>query len=165
MNENLLLAFTAVTAAAVVLQMLILAGMYGAMRKMMKRTEALQERVLPLVDKLRTLADEATPKLQSVVDNVTKSSELVLAQAGKVDEAVTEIVTKARNQVSRADALATRTMERVDSTAATVQNTVITPVRKLSGLLDGIAAGFTQFAGSRKQRQQTKTSPSEDMFI
>ena len=170
MNETtLLIAFIAVTSVAVVLQTLILAGMYLSMRKMMGRMGALQllvnDQVLPLVEKLRELVDESAPKIQAVVTNVAETSELVRSQAGKIDEAVTEIVGMARSQVGRANVLATRTLERVDLTAAVLQQTVTSPLRHLSGLLEGVLAGVGRFAGVRRERRQAKTVPNEDMFI
>jgi hypothetical protein len=170
MNETtLLIAFIAVTAVAVVLQTLILAGMFVAVLKMMERAEAVQKRVneqlLPLLEKVRGLVDENTPKIQTVITNVTETSELVKAQAVKIDGAVTEIVGLARSQAERANGLANRTMERVDHTAATVQNAVATPVRHLSGLVDGVLAGITQFIGGRRERSRTKAVPDNDIFI
>lgn len=188
MNETtLLIAFIAVTSVAVVLQTAILAGMYVSMRKMMERTESLQQRVneqvVPLVAKVRSLVDESAPKLQLVVtnlgslvdesrpklqqmvSNIAESSSLLRSQAGKIDEAVTEFVDKARGQAGRAEVLASRTMERVDSTAAAVQHSVLTPLRHLSGLAEGVMAGVSQFAGSRKERRRAKSVPSDDMFI
>jgi ABC-type transporter Mla subunit MlaD len=170
MNETtLLIAFIAVTSVAVVLQTLILAGMYLSMRKMMGRMGALQllvnDQVLPLVEKLRELVDESAPKIQAVVTNVAETSELVRSQAGKIDEAVTEIVGMARSQVGRANVLATRTLERVDLTAAVLQHSVTSPLRHLSGLLEGVLAGVGRFAGVRRERRQAKTVPNEDMFI
>lgn len=159
MNETtLLIAFIAVTAVAVVLQTLILAGMFISVRKMI-------EQLLPLLEKVRGLADESTPKIQTVITNVAETSELVKAQAVKIDGAVTEIVGLARNQAERANGLASRTMERVDHTAAAVQNAVTTPVRHLSGLAEGVLAGISQFVGWRRERPRTKAVPNDDMFI
>jgi len=177
MNDTTLLTvFIAVTAVAVVLQMLILAGMYFAMCKMMGRTEAVQQRVndqlLPLVEKVRALVDESTPKLQAVVTNVTETSSLIRSQADKIDVTITEILTVARRQAGKADVLATRTLERVDTTASVLQNAVTSPLRRLSGLVEGIAAGVSQFAGGRNEQRQgkpgaskEKAAPSDNLFI
>jgi hypothetical protein len=170
MNETtLLIAFIAVTAVAVVLQTLILAGMYFAVRKMIERTEALQvkvnEQALPLLEKVRSLVDESTPKIQTVIANVAETSDLVKSQAVKIDGAVTEFVGIARSQAERANGLANRTLERVDHTAAAVQNAVTTPVRHLSGLVEGVLAGIGQFAGVRRERHRAKAVPNDDMFI
>jgi hypothetical protein len=167
MNETLLTAFVAVTAVAVVLQMLILAGMYFAMRKMMERTEALQlkinEQALPLLEKVRGLVDESTPK--TVIANVAETSEMVRSQAGKIDGLVTEFVGFAHNQAERANGLANRTLERVDHTAAAMQSAVTTPVRHLSGLVEGLLVGIGQLVGGRQERQRAKAVPKDDMFI
>jgi hypothetical protein len=167
-ETGLLIAFVAVTSVAVVLQMLILLGMYISVRQMGKRVDALQtkvnEQVLPLVEKVRGLVDESTPKLQNVVTNLSETSDLVRAQAGKIDEAVTEIVGIARTQAGNAGLLASRTMERVDIAAEAIQHTVTSPMRKVSALLEGLAAGVGEFVGGRKVRR-AKVVPGDDMFV
>jgi hypothetical protein len=168
MNENLLIAFIAVTAAAVVLQTLILAGMYVATRKSAKSVEALtakvNDQVLPLVEKVRGIVDESAPMIQTVVANVAETSNLVRAQAGQIDEAVTEIVGIARTQAANAGVLAERTMQRVDIAAETMQHTVTTPMRQMSALMEGLAAGVGEFMGARKARR-AKAVPTDEMFI
>ena len=167
MNETLLIAFVAVTSIAVVLQTLILAGMYFSTRKMSQRDgsafHAVEEQVLPLVEKVRGIVDESSPKIQTVITNLAETSALVRTQAGQIDEAVTEIVGIARAQANRADELATRTMQRVDMTAARVQHTVNAPVRQFSALMEGVMAGVGKFVSGRKARR-SKTS-NDEMFI
>lgn len=167
MNESTLIAFVAVTSAAVVLQTLILAGMYFSTRKMSKRMEALatrvEEQALPLVEKVRALVDENAPMIRTVVTNVTETSGLVRAQAGRIDEVITEIVDKTQVQVNRADELATRTMQRVDIAAGALQSSVAKPVRHFSALMDGVMAGFNKFVASNKARN-AKSGPAEDTF-
>ena len=110
MNDTLLTTFIAVTAVAVVLQTLILAGMFVAVRQMIGRTEGVQKRVneqlLPLLEKVRGLVDENTPKIQTVMTNVAETSDLVKSQAVKIDGAVTEMVNLAHKQAERASGLA-----------------------------------------------------------
>ena len=170
MNQSTLLTvFIAVTAVAVVLQTLILAGVSIAVLKMAKRMQALQSRVndqvLPMMEKARTLVDESVPKLQTVVTNLTESSGVIRAQVEKIDGVVTQIVENVRTQASRIDVLTTRTLERVDSTAATVQHTVTSPIRRLGGVVEGVIAGIGSLAGKRKETRTGKAVPNEDMFI
>ncbi len=169
MNETTLLtAFIGVTAVAVVLQMLILAGMYFATRKTSKRIEALttrvNEQVLPLVEKVRVIVDESTPGIQTVIANLTETSTLVRKQAAQIDEAVTEIVGIARTQANNAGALAQRTLQRVERTTEAVQHSVSAPMRHLSALMEGVVAGFGELAAGRKVRRG-KVEPTDDMFI
>ena len=169
MNEqSLLIAFVAVTSVAVVLQTLILAGMFVSTRKMSQRMEALstkmEEQVLPLVEKVRVVVDESAPQIQTVISNLAQTSELVRTQAGQINEAVTEIVGIARTQAGNAGILAERTMQRVDYAAEVVQHTVTSPVRHVSALLEGVMAGLGEFVGGRKVRR-AKAVPSDEMFI
>lgn len=169
MNETtILIAFVAVTSVAVVLQTLILAGMYISIRKMSHRMEALstrmEEHVLPLVEKVRGIVDQNAPMLHTVVTNLTETSTLVRSKAGQINEAVTEIVGIARTQAAKADILATRTMQRVDMTAEALQHTVTSPMRHLSAMMEGVTAGFGQYVAGRKARR-AKAAPNNEMFI
>jgi len=169
MNETtILIAFVAVTSVAVVLQTLILAGMFFSTRKMSQRMEALSVKVendvLPLVATVRGIVDESAPKIQTVIRNVAETSDLVRAQAGHIDAAVTEIVDIARTQAGNAGVLAERTIQRVDHVAETIQHTVSSPMRHASALLEGVMAGFGEFVGGRKARR-AKAVPSDEMFI
>lgn len=166
--NTLLIAFIAVTSVAVVLQTLILAGMYVSTRKMGQRMEALstrvEDQVLPLVEKVRVMVNENAPMIQTTITNLTETSNLVRSQAGRIDEAVTEIVTIARTQAGRADLLATRTMQRVDITAEALQHTALTPLRHLSAVMSGVGAGLGELVGGRKVRR-ARTVPNDEMFI
>jgi methyl-accepting chemotaxis protein len=176
MNETtLLIAFIAVTAVAVVLQTLILAGIFVSARKAGKQVEALATRVneqvlplvlkvLPLVEKVLSRVDENAPKVQTVIANLAETSDLVRSQAGKIDEAITEIVGIARTQAGNVDVLATRTMRRADATAEAVQHVVMTPLRQVTALMEGVAAGMGNFVGGRKVRRD-KPVATDDMFI
>jgi methyl-accepting chemotaxis protein len=165
---SLLITFIAVTSIAVVLQTLILAGMYASTRKMGKRMEAMQqkvnEQVLPLVEKVRGLVDASAPKIENIVTNLSETTDLVRAQAGKIDEAVTEITEIARTQAGNAGALAARTMERVDIVAEAAQHTVTSPMRHISAMVEGVMAGFSEFVGARKVRR-ARAVPDDEMFI
>jgi len=166
MNETtILIAFVAVTSIAVVLQTLILAGMYFSTRKLSEHMQQLAAKVetdvLPLAFKLRAVVDESAPKLQSVLTDVAETSSLVRAKAG---EAVTAVLAVARTQAANAGALAERTIQRVDHAAASVQHAVSSPMRHFSALIGGIAAGAGQLVGAHKS-QRTKTVPKEETFI
>jgi len=169
MNETtLLIAFIGVTSVAVVLQTVILAGMYRTTRKVGERIDALSiqvnDHVLPLVEKVRNIVDESAPAIQTAVTNLTETSTIVREHAGKITESITEIVDMARSRAGQADVLADRTMQRVDLTAAAVQHAVLSPVRRLSALLEGVTVGVGEYVGGRKVRH-SKAAPTDEMFI
>jgi hypothetical protein len=46
-----------------------------------------------------------------------------------------------------------------------MQHVVLSPMRKVSGVLTGVMAGLGEFVSSRRVRRQNKAVPNEDMFI
>ncbi len=168
MHETSLIAFVAVTSVAVVLQTLILAGMYFSTRKMGRRMEALssrvEEQVLPLVEKVRGMVDESAPKIQTVITNLAETSDAG-TDASWPDRRSGHGDRRHRpGPGERADVLATRTMQRVDLTAEKLQHTVNAPVRHLSALMEGVTAGFSALMSGRKA-QSNKAASSDEMFI
>lgn len=170
--ENLNI-FIGLTAAAILLQAGILLAMFLAMRKTSARMEALaaevKTKVLPTVDQAQQLLTELRPKVQTIVDNVEDSTKVMRAQIQRVDATVNDVVDRARLQIIRADELLSRTMDRVEHTSEVVQKTVVSPVRQLSGLMQGITVGLEfLFAGRRRNgggREDRRPVPQDEMFI
>jgi hypothetical protein len=166
--NNLLIAFIAVTAAAVLLQAGILAGMYFAVRKTSARVELLAEevktKVLPTAELAHTMISDLRPKIETLMDNVSVSSSTVRAQVERVDATLTDIVDRTRLQVIRADEFVTSTMDKLEETREAVQRTVVSPVRHVSGLLHGLTVGVEAFF-SRRRGRSSVTVPQDEMFI
>src|SRR5277367_4009944 len=143
--ENLLPLFIALTGAAVVLQALILLALYMAVRKSTARMEAIAEEVkikaFPTIDTTQTLLTELRPKLQAITDDLMETTAAVRAQVQRVDATVNDAVDRGRLQIIRADELLTRTLDRVEHTSEVVHKTVVSPVRQVTGLVQGITAG------------------------
>lgn len=166
--------FVALTGIAVLLQAGVLLAMYLAMRQSSKRMEALatevKTKVLPTVEQAQQMITEVRPKLLVIADNLQESTTLMKAQIKRVDAAVNDIVDRARLQVIRADELLSRTLDRVEQTSDLVHNTVISPVRQISGLVQGITVGLEYLFGGRGRRnggsrEERRPVPQDEMFI
>lgn len=168
-NANLLIAFIAVTAAAAVVQACMLIGMYLAMRKSSARMEALatevKGKVLPTVEAAHSMLLDLRPKVESIIENTTQTSTMVRAQMQRIDATLNDAIDRARLQVIRADELINRTMDRVEETTDIVHRTVTSPVRKLSGVFQGVSAGVEYFLGSKRRNRQGVSVPQDEMFI
>ncbi len=172
--DDKLTIFIGVTAAAVVLQMLILAGMFFVMRRMAARvqsvTEELQSRVTPLLEdakKLTTdvqsLLETSRPKVDVILENASVISTTAREQTQKVDAALTSFMDRAKLQAIRADEMLTRTLDRVQDTSAKVQQTVTSPFKHLNGVLQGLGAGLETLF--QKSRQPRNGKQNDEMFI
>jgi hypothetical protein len=107
---------------------------------------------------------EFRPHLQTLVTNVSESSILVRAQIERLDATVNDAIDRTRLQVIRADELLNRTLDRVESTTDMVHKTVVSPVRQLSGLVQGITSGLEFLIGGRRKRNGVPV-PQDEMFI
>jgi len=168
-NANLLIAFIAITAAAVVIQAGMMIGMYLATRKTSARVEVLagevRTKVLPTVEIAQSMLTELRPRIETLVANVAESSATIRAQVERLDATFSDVLDRTRLQVIRADELVGRTLDRVEQTTDMVTNTVVSPIRQASGLVQGLTAGLEFFfSGRRRQRNGTPIAQDE-MFI
>jgi methyl-accepting chemotaxis protein len=179
--DDKLTIFIAVTAAAVVLQMLILLAMLIAMLKMKAKMEALatkaeettnvvQSKVLPIIDEAKVMQDKiksfmetTQPKIDVLLDNVTHITTTAREEAARVQTTMNDVLDRVRLQVIRGDEMLTRTMDRVEETTEKVQHTVMSPVRQVSWIVQAIGVGVGSFFQHQKRRRNG--GPSDEMFI
>jgi len=166
--------FVALTGIAVLLQAGVLLAMYLAMRKTTTDLQILasevRTKVMPAIDQAHQIITEVRPKIEVIAENVRDTSMSVRAQIQRIDATVNDVVDRARLQVIRADELMTRTLDRVEQTSDMVHKTVISPVRQLSGLMQGITVGLEFLFGGRgrkngDRRDERRPVPQDEMFI
>src|SRR5438093_3156301 len=149
MENNLLTIFIVVTALAVVLQALVLLGMFIALRKTSAKVESLAEevktKVLPTAELAHSMIVELRPKITTVLDNVSVSTTVLRTQMERIDATLTDIIDRTRLQVIRADEFVNSTMDKLEETREAVQRTVVSPVRHISGMMDGDTAGVEAY--------------------
>ena len=172
MDEKLTI-FIAVTSAAVVLQMLILGGIYLAVRKLSTHLKTVSDEVktqaLPLLESAKALqadvkriVETSSPKLELVLDNAAAITTTAHAGIGRAESTVNDLLDRARLQIIRADEMVTRAMDQVEETTEKVTHSVTSPVKHASGIVQGISTGFGAYFGQKRQRER---GPSDEMFI
>ena len=166
--------FIAVTTAAVLLQAGILTALYLAVRKSTARMEAvaleLKTKAVPTLESAQAMLTELRPRLTVIADNLMETTISVRSQVERVDATVSDAVDRARLQVIRADELLSRTLDRVEEASDVVHQTVISPVRQFSGLIQGVTAGIEFLLGGRGRRnggsrEARRAVPQDEMFI
>jgi chromatin segregation and condensation protein Rec8/ScpA/Scc1 (kleisin family) len=161
--------FIAVTSAAVVVQACVLLAMYLTMRKTSAKFEALAEevrtKVLPTAEIAYSMLVELRPKVESLIADVSESTAMVRTQLGRLDATVSDVVDRARLQVIRADDMLSRTLDRVEQTTDMVHSSVISPIRHVAGMIQGLTAGLEYLVGGRRRRRNGAAVPQDEMFI
>lgn len=172
--DSKLTVFIALTGLAVALQAGVLLAMYLTMRKSSARVDELvnelKTHVLPTVEQAQTLMGDLRPKLEVIGDNLQEVTTLLRAQVERVDATVNDTVDRARLQIIRADELVSRTLDRVEQTSDMVHRTVISPVRQISGIMQGVGVGLEFLFGGRSRRNgdrrdERRPVPQDEMFI
>jgi signal transduction histidine kinase len=171
--DDKLTIFIALTGVAVLLQAGVLLAMYLAMRKTTNDLQALagevRTKLMPSIGQAQEILSDLRPKLDVIADNVRDTSTTVKAQVQRIDATVNDMVDRARLQVIRADELLTKTLDRVEHTSEVVQRTVVSPVRQISGLMQGITVGLEFLFASRRRngggREERRPVPQDEMFI
>ncbi|HYL94309.1 MAG TPA: hypothetical protein VET69_00795 [Terriglobales bacterium] len=162
--------FIALTAVAIALQALVLLGIFLSLRKTSSKVDALttemRTRALPAVEAAQSLITTSAPKLEAIVSDVHTPTSLVRGQVERLDHTMSDIIDRTRLQVIRADELVTRTLDRVEDTTDTLQHTVVSPVRQLTGIMQGVSVGLgALFRARNRRRRNGMGEPQDEMFI
>lgn len=166
--ENLTI-FIALTAAAVVIQAGILVAMYLAVRQSSARLEALasevRTKVLPTAELAQSMLTELRPRIETLVTNASESSTVLRTQLERLDATVNDVIDRTRLQIIRADELVGRTLDRVEQTTELMHKTVVSPVRQVSGVVQGVMAGFEFFFAGKRRARNGSPVAQDEMFI
>ena len=171
MNSNALTVFVAITSVAVVLQMGLLLALYLAVRHWTSQMESvaldMHRRVTPLIENTRDILADATPKLQELTTNLAEASASLRKNSETLGNIAVEMAVRTRNKVARADDMISRTLERVEKTTGAVQNSVLSPVRHVNGILQGISVGIGAFLNQKREvrKERQRNTNDEGMFI
>ena len=166
--------FVAFTGIAVLLQACVLLAMYIAMRKSSQNMADLaadvKTKIMPTVVEVQTLISVLRPKVEIIAENLSETTTTLRAEVQRVDATVNDVIDRTRLQIIRADELLSRTLDRVEQTSDMVHKTVVSPVKQLSGLVQGITAGLGFFFSSRDRRnggsrEERRAVPQDEMFI
>ena len=172
--DDKLTIFIAITAAAIVLQMLILFVMCVVMYKLSARlktaADETESRVFPLLENTKALLQDVKasvetmrPKLDVILDNAAHVTTTARTDVERVQVTLNDLLDRVRLQVIRADEMVTRTMDRVEETSEKVQHSVMSPIRKVSGIAQAVSVGVGTYFNNQKRRGNG--GHSDEMFI
>lgn len=169
--EQWMTVFDAAVSVAVVLQMVILFALFLAVKKALAQmntlSQELREKGLPAIDAAHSFLKDTRPKVDVILEHATKTSEMARLNMARLDKSMTDVLDRSRKHIIRTDELVGRTLDKVEQTTEIVQRTVVSPVRRISAVVEGVTAGLEHFLGkSRSHRNnRSKAAPDDDLFI
>ncbi|HKT50067.1 MAG TPA: hypothetical protein VJV96_07200 [Candidatus Angelobacter sp.] len=163
--------FVIVAAVAIVVQMGILIALYVGMRQAASRMEGvvgrLEQQTSPLLTTASAILEDAQPKIAEITSNLAESSATVRAHVSQMADATGEIVERARLQAVRMDEFVGSTLGKIETASEILESKVLTPVRRVQGIISAVTAGLGVLRSSRPKRKTAHAGAEQDeeMFI
>jgi len=169
--ENWVAFFIIVASIAIIMQALILAGMFLAMKKtsehMIRVSSEINTKLLPVLEKTNFLLEDSRQRFSSVVADTAEIVHIARNQANRFDRVLGEGMELLRAQVVRADQVITGVLESIEEAHTQVRKTVTGPVSQVAAVLRGLKAGFEIFTAGKSGKGDGSRSASseEELFI
>jgi len=165
-TEDTLIAITAVTSIGILIQACVVIAIFIAGRKAITKATQLideaREHLTPVLATSRGLLEDVSPKIKVIATNLTEVSDTIRHQSHHINSAVDEVVGRTRKQAVRVDGIVTGTLDGLNNATASIQEGISTPVRKVTGFVNGIRAALDVLL----QRDRTDHSTADrDLFI
>ena len=163
--------FVIIAAVAIVVQMGILIALYVGMRQAASRMEGiagrLEQQTSPLLSTASAILEDAQPKIAEITSNLAESSATVRAHVSQMAEATGEIVERARLHALRVDEFVGNTMGKIETASEILETRVLSPVRRVQGIIAAVNAGLGVFRSTRPKRKAARAGAEQDeeMFI
>jgi methyl-accepting chemotaxis protein len=146
MPQTIFIIFTVATSIGVLIQAGVLLGMYFAIKKTTDEarelSNQLKQHLVPTLSVARGVIEDVSPKVKIATANLVEASNTLRSQAEHINRTVADVTEMAQAQVSRVDEMATAVLDGVTQATAAVQHGISTPLKQVSGVLNGFRAGF-----------------------
>ncbi len=151
-----------VSAIALVIQMLLLFGMYKTTQTLRDRVMTVMPRIEDLLENSRSVLDEG----RAAMTEIRQKSNLILdtghRQMRQLEAILSDASERTNRQMAYAEAVVQDALGRVEETVHMVHSGVLKPLRGISSLAAGLGAAF-QYLVSR--RPPANATLDEEMFI
>ena len=166
-NETLLLLLVAAVtmiAIALLVQALVLFGIYKKSRDLHSQLRELLPKAEALI---KTTESSLLESKQSIAEITRKANEILDSaklQLAKVDTVITDASERAKIQIEKAELVIGDSLDRIHNTVTTLHKSVLTPLREINGISVGLRAAFSALF-ARQRRSVTQVTQDEEMFI
>ena len=164
--EVIFIIFTAVTSIGVLIQAFVLLAMFFAVRKatgeLHEVSDQLKQHLVPTLATARNLVEDLSPKVKVATSNLVEASGVLRSQAEHINKTVNQVTDRANAQITRVDEMATAVLDGLTQATAAVQHGISTPLKQVSGVLNGLRAGLDVL---RKKDHPTHVEGDGSSFV
>ncbi|HEX6773202.1 MAG TPA: hypothetical protein VF126_14330 [Acidobacteriaceae bacterium] len=145
-----LLALTIIIGVAVLFFIGVLAALAGVILQTRKRVHRALEHyekeiapnIVPMVKSARSTVDALGPKLKHITENMVQVSDILRSETQHITVSLSDVVERTHQQAARVDNIVSSTLNGIGHATAAVQEGLSAPLRHITGVIDGLRAGF-----------------------
>ena len=164
--SGVLLALTIVLGVGVAVFIAVLLALAKTLLDMRKRVHRVLEQyetsiaphLGPMVASAHAMVDELSPKLKHITSNLVEVSDILRSETQHITVSVSDMVERTHQQAARVDHIVSSTLNGIGHATAAVQEGIAAPIRHLSGVLEGLRAGFGSFRRKRPHANGTSAT-------
>lgn len=168
-HETVLTVFVIVAAVAIVVQALLLFGVYQGVRSIHREVEGVRAdvklRLDPLTQSVTEILANSREPVRTITANLAEISRVLRDRTSHVDSLVADLVDRSRLQVIRVDQMVSDLVTKVETTAEVVQRQVLAPVHEVSALITGVRSGLEFLFSRRRGSKVSEAAQEEQLFI
>lgn len=153
-----------VSAAAIVVQLILLFGTFFAVRDTRTRFLALSDRIESLVDLSTSFLDQSRTEISEITTRTKDLLSSAQGQMTRLDAFLDDATTRAKTQMEHVELVVDDTLARFQETSAVLQKGVLKPLRQLNALAAGLQAAV-EYLFNRHRTTVERATQEDEMFI
>ncbi len=172
MHDTWLIAFVLLAAIAILLQALVLVGIYFALQNLHHDVQSIQADTRQKLDALSQMSQrvadfisDSREPVRTVAANLADISRILRDRTAQWDGVVADLADRTRLQIIRVDQMVTGLVEKAESTAGVVEKSVLAPVKEVSAVIAGLRKGLEFLFARGRSTSTSDVAHDEQMFI
>ena len=162
----------AIAALCIFIMAVVSILLYRVVAKAQMRVEGVADKVEPLIDTVRQIANDSAPKIATITTraveiaaNAKDISDVANDQAHRFAEVGRDIADRSKAQIARVDAVVDHTVDQLNHAGDNVKAAVLKPVQEAGAVFAGVKAAVFSFANGRRRPTVDHITQDEEMFI
>jgi hypothetical protein len=169
--ESILLIFTGVLTAAVLMQVFLFFGIYRSIRQMTAKMDDLGKDLLKNFYDISAKVDEALTNIKimsdsfkAITDSLANTTEIVHKKVVKIDAFVDETIRTAQLEILRIQDTIQMVTDRTRETIELLHSGIQSPINEINAISRALRVGF-DFLFRRRKNISGASAQDEEMFI
>jgi hypothetical protein len=168
-HETVLTVFVIVAAVAIVMQMLVMTGIYFAIRDLHRDLvdvrAVTKQKIDTLTERVTEFIASSREPIRDVAANLADMSRTIRERTAQFDSVMADFLDRSRLQIIRIDQLVTTFVDKAENAADRVEKKVVAPVQEMAAVIAGVRKGFEFLFARRRNAGVSETTQDEQMFI